>query len=51
MIRLGADGTRIEAVGRGRGTPRALGHDEASHRRNRRVEFAITRAQTREASR
>jgi outer membrane protein OmpA-like peptidoglycan-associated protein len=43
MIRAGADGARIDAVGYGRSRPRDPGTDEAAHRRNRRVEFVVHR--------
>jgi outer membrane protein OmpA-like peptidoglycan-associated protein len=42
MLELGAPDA-IDIVGFGRSRPRDLGHDEAAHRRNRRVEFVIER--------
>jgi outer membrane protein OmpA-like peptidoglycan-associated protein len=43
MVKLGADPLAITALGLGRSRPRAIGHTEAAHRHNRRVEFAIER--------
>ncbi|MDQ3337520.1 MAG: OmpA family protein [Myxococcota bacterium] len=44
MVKLGADPLTITALGLGRSRPRAVGHSEAAHAHNRRVEFAIQRA-------
>jgi outer membrane protein OmpA-like peptidoglycan-associated protein len=46
MISLGCDPARITAIGHGRSRPRATGTGEATHQRNRRVEFVIERQHT-----
>ena len=43
LVEQGFAADKIQAIGYGRSRPRAPGRDEASHQRNRRVEFVIDR--------
>jgi outer membrane protein OmpA-like peptidoglycan-associated protein len=43
MVKLGCDPATIQAIGYGRSRPRAPGHTDADHQKNRRVEFVIDR--------
>jgi len=43
LIGLGVDGAKIQTKSFGKEKPLELGHDEASHAKNRRVEFALYR--------
>jgi outer membrane protein OmpA-like peptidoglycan-associated protein len=46
LVQYGVDGSRLTTVGWGKERPVDLGHDETAHKRNRRVEFIITRVRS-----